>query len=78
MCLSLSVYLVYMLRAHVGLSLACLSLMPLIPAASQTDLRAYFEYRRGDYAAARRLIDRVAGNSTTSPYMTSCSACTTG
>src|SRR5688572_5495189 len=53
MCLSLSVYLVYMLRAHVGLSLACLSLMPLIWLMTTRFSRR----TRPEYRKSRELSD---------------------
>lgn len=53
MCLSLSVYLVYMLRAHVGLSVLCLSLMPLIWLMTTRFSRR----TRPEYQKSRELTD---------------------
>jgi len=55
MLLSLSVYLVYMLRAHVGLSLVCLSLMPLIWLMTTRFSRR----TRPEYRKSRALTDEL-------------------
>lgn len=55
MLLSLGVYLVYMLRTHLGLTLACLALTPLLWLVT-----ARFSRRvRPAYARARELADRM-------------------
>jgi ATP-binding cassette subfamily B protein len=53
MCLSLLLYLTYMMLTHVGLSLACLSLMPLVWWMTTRFARS----TRPEYQASRELTD---------------------
>jgi ABC-type multidrug transport system fused ATPase/permease subunit len=55
MLLSLGVYLVYMLRTHLGLTLACLSLTPLLWVVTTRFSRK----ARPAYAQSRELFDRM-------------------
>ena len=55
MCLSLLLYLTYMLLTHLGLSLACLSLMPLVWWMTTRFARS----TRPEYQASRELTELV-------------------
>jgi len=55
LALSLTVYLVYMLRIHVGLSLACLATMPVLYTVGATFCRVV----RPAYDRNRALMDRL-------------------